>query len=242
MTARIGGFFGEQPQGLHVAHVRSTAYYALQIPEKGIGLNTTALLVLHGWGQNARSFIRKFAPLVRQDILVIAPQAPHQFYLDIETRKVGFGWMTSFDRDRAIADVVAGLDAILDAVEAEHETGPLRPCVLGFSQGVSIAWRYAIHGDRDVAGVVACGGDLPPDVEHVLSTRKPIPALLVHGREDAIVPWSKAESAELVLREQGYLVETNYFDGGHDLPAGLMERLSGWTSEAVHPSESRGEG
>lgn len=228
MTGPSVRYFDDQPEGLHEAQVKTSCYYALQAPDVGITAETTVLVVLHGWGQNARSFIRKFAPLRQHDVLVVAAQAPHQFYLDMETRKVGFGWMTAFDRDRAIANVVAALDAILDSVELEHGTGPLRPCVLGFSQGVSIAWRYAIHGSRNVAGVVACGGDLPPDVEQALPTRKPIPALLVHGREDAIVPWSKAQSAEKTLIEQGYPLETSYFDGGHDLPVDVVSQLLQW--------------
>ena len=233
MTETSGGFFGDQPEGLHVAHVSTSCYYALQLPDSGLNGDTLTLVVLHGWGQSARSFIRKFAPLRRYNVLVIAPQAPHQFYLDMETRKVGFGWMTAFDRDRAIANVVAGLDSILHAVEVELGTAPLRLCILGFSQGVSIAWRYFIHGSRNVAGVVACGGDLPPDVEQALSSQSSIPVLLVHGREDAIVPWTKAQSAESILRDQGYPIETNYFVGGHDLPGSLMERLPEWIAEAV---------
>lgn len=238
MTEPIGGYFNDEPEGLHVVQVHTSGYYALQLPDAGLSAETTTLVVLHGWGQSARSFIRKFAPLRQHNVLVVAPQAPHQFYLDMETRKVGFGWMTAFDRDRAIANVVAGLDTILDAVEAELGTAPLRPCVLGFSQGVSIAWRYFIHGSRNVAGVVACGGDLPPDVERILSSQPSIPVYLVHGREDAIVPWTKAQSAEFVLRKQGFPLETNYFVGGHDLPASLMERLPMWIAETVQHAKN----
>jgi predicted esterase len=242
MNTPTGGFYNDPPEGLEVVQVRTSAYYALQLPEAGVSPETAVLVVLHGWGQNARSFIRKFTALRKHSVLVVAPQAPHQFYLNMETRKVGFGWMTAFDRDRGISNVVARIDAILDSVEVEHRMGAIRPCLLGFSQGVSIAWRYAIHGGRNVSGLVACGGDLPPDVEQALPNRKPVPTMLVHGRQDAIVPWSKAQSAESVLRGHAYPIEVNYFDGGHDLPSGLIERLPGWVTEAVFLSESRGQG
>ena len=236
MTGPFAGYFDDHPEGLHVAQLHTTGYFALQLPDAGVGAETRTLIVLHGWGQNARSFIRKFAPLRQRNILVVAPQAPHQFYLDMETRKVGFGWMTAFDRDRAIPNLVAGLDATLDAVEVEFGAPLLCPCILGFSQGVSIAWRYLVHGRRNVAGIVACGGDMPSDVEHALPTRQSVPVLLVHGREDTIVPWAKAQYAESVLREQGHSLETNYFDGGHDLPTGLISRLPEWIAEAVKQS------
>lgn len=234
MTEPIDGFFNDQPEGLHVAQLRTTGYYALQLPEAGFDAETQTLVVLHGWGQNARSFIRKFAPMRQHNVFIIAPQAPHQFYLDMETRKVGFGWMTAFDRDRAISDVVAGIDSILDGVEEKYGEATRRPCVLGFSQGVSIAWRYLIHGKRNVAGLVASGGDLPPDVDHRLPSHGPLSILLAHGREDTIVPWAKAQSAESRLRELHFPLETNYFAGGHDFPADLMERLPGWFDE-VNP-------
>lgn len=233
MTGPIGNFFGEQPEGLHAAPVRATAYYALQPPAAGIGPDTKALVVLHGWGQNARSFIRKFAPLREWDVLVIAPQAPHQFYLDMETRKVGFGWMTAFDRDRSIANVVTLLDTVLHDVEIEHGAGSPCPFVLGFSQGVSIAWRYAVHGDRAVAGVIACGGDLPPDVEQALPGRDSLPVMLVHGRDDSIVPLSKGEAAKKVLGDLKFTVKSDFFDGGHDLPPGLVTRLPMWMDEVL---------
>lgn len=232
MTEFTGGYFKDQPEGLERVHVRTSNYYALRSPEVPIDDATRTLVLLHGWGQNARSFIRKFASLRGHNILLIAPQAPHQFYLDRETRKVGFSWMTAFDRDRAIDDVVTGLDAVLERVENTLATGPLCPFVLGFSQGVSIAWRYAIHGRRKVSGLVACGGDLPPDVEAALPDRAAFPVMLVHGKDDAIVPWVKAEAAEKVLRERCFPLEANYFDGGHDIPTDLLDRLSRWIGEA----------
>ena len=218
----------EQAEGVHAIPVTSTAYYGLQLPEAGVGPETQVLMVLHGWGQNTRSFLRKFAPLKKHNVLVVAPQAPHQFYLDMETRKIGFGWLTAYDRVRGIADVVSGLDAILATVEQEQSMAPTRPFVLGFSQGVSVAYRYAIHGQRDVAGVIACGGDLPPDVEERLPLRVPFPVLLIHGKGDTVVPWSRSEAADRALRALSYPLETEYFEGGHDLPASLIARFPAW--------------
>lgn len=217
--------------GLRTVPVASTAYYGIQFPETGLDADTRTLVVLHGWGQNSRSFLRKFASLAQHNILVIAPQAPHQFYLDQVTRKVGFGWLTSFERDRGIALGVSALDAILDQVELEAGR-PLLPLLLGFSQGVSMAWRYAIHGAHSVSGVVVCGGDLPPDVEAALPGWEPRPILVVHGRNDAIVPVAKGEAAEVALKGLGLFPETMYFDGGHDVPEALLERLPGWMREA----------
>lgn len=233
MASELKGNMVDGAEGLSTVTVESVAYFATQYPENGLNAETRCLVVLHGWGQNSRSFIRKFDALKQQNILVIAPQAPHQFYLDMATRKVGFGWLTAFDRDRGIATAVTALDTILSHVEGK--TGaPLKPVLLGFSQGVSMAWRYAVHGGRAAVGVIACGGDLPPDVEEVLSVRSRFPVMLVHGKDDSIVPFSKGEAAEAVLLSLGITPETLFFDGGHDLPEGLLARLPGWMEEASH--------
>lgn len=218
----------EEPDGLQFLSVPSTAYYGIQLPEGGVNPETEVLIALHGWGQSSRSFLRKFSSLKSQNILVIAPQAPHQFYLDRETRKIGFGWLTAFDRRRAIPDVIRGLDLVFSRVMGELGLSPITPFILGFSQGVSMAYRYAISGQQAVAGVIACGGDLPPDVEEGLPEVPRFPVLLVHGREDGIVPWSKAEAAERVLRSLSFAVDTHGFAGGHDLPGDLMSSLPLW--------------
>ena len=75
-----------------------SAYYVVQAPDRGIDSETRVLIVLHGWAQNARSFLRRFVGLRESNVLVVAPQGPHQFYLDLETRKVGFSWLTVYDR------------------------------------------------------------------------------------------------------------------------------------------------
>lgn len=236
MVAEQGEITDTGAEGLRTVAVESTAYYATQYPDNGLDPQTRSLVVLHGWGQNSRSFLRKFASLRRQNILVIAPQAPHQFYLDMATRKVGFGWLTAFDRDNGIATAVAALDVILGQVAGE--TGfTLRPVILGFSQGVSMAWRYAIHGGHPAAGLIACGGDLPPDVEKVLPGRAPFPVMLVHGKSDTIVPFSKGEAAEVALRTSGHSPETLYFDGGHDVPPALIDQLPAWMNEVFSPRD-----
>lgn len=228
MATEIGLSTWEGAEGLHAIPVTSTAYFATQLPEAGLGPETRVLVVLHGWGQSAPAFIRKFRGLRGRDVMVIAPQALFQFYLDMESRKVGFGWLTSFDRKRGIADGIGLVDAVLSTVEREHGLPALRPFLLGFSQGVSVAFRYGLYGARPVAGVVACGGDLPPDVEEKLPGTAPFPVMLVHGLQDNIVPPSKAESAERALRANSFPLTTDYFDGGHEVPDAFVQRLPAW--------------
>jgi len=219
----------EQPEGLETVVVSTTAYYAVQEPRAGVDGETRLLCALHGWGQNARSFLRRFGPLRGENILVVAPQGPHQFYLDRDTRRVGFSWLTAYDRNRAMGELVILLDAVLEEVQNTHGiTGS--PCVLGFSQGVSIAYRYKLLAGRPVRGIIACGGDLPPDVHGALSGAKPLDVFLVHGREDGIVPPARADEAEEILAAAGIQPTRFDFDGAHELPQEAVGVIGTWIS------------
>ncbi len=72
--------------------ISHTVYYSAQVSDrKG---PHPLLMVLHGFGQVARQFIKVFEPLARKGILVAAPQAAHHFYTHLEEGKVGFSWLT----------------------------------------------------------------------------------------------------------------------------------------------------
>ncbi|MBX3178044.1 MAG: alpha/beta fold hydrolase [Candidatus Hydrogenedentes bacterium] len=222
-----GGEAWGSPEGIEAVAVRSTAYYVTQAPDRGVGPNTTPLVVLHGWGQSAPSFMRRFRGLAGSDVLVVAMQGPHQIYLDRDTRKVGFSWLTAFDRRRGVADFVNTLDTVMARVRADFGVNA-PPYVLGFSQGVSMAYRYAILSDMEVAGVIACGGDLPPDVADAMPGARRFPVLLVHGRDDAIVPESKCDEAESALAGLSWPHERFSFSGDHEVPSEVVERIAEW--------------
>lgn len=222
-----GGSDWTSPDGVEAVPVRSTAYYVTQAPEAGVGPDTAPLIVLHGWGQSAPSFMRRFRGLKSSDLLVVALQGPHQMYLDRETRKVGFSWLTAFDRRRAVSDFVNALDTVLARVRADFGVSA-PPFILGFSQGVSMAYRFAILSETQVAGVIACGGDLPPDVSDAMPGARRFPVLLVHGREDAIVPEAKCDEAEATLAGLSWPHERYSFTGDHEVPTDVVAQIAGW--------------
>lgn len=121
-----------------------TVYYTLLLPRGAHDSPPALLLALHGWGQTAKRFITDFDRLRDRNILVVAPQGPHQFYLDLSTRKIGFNWLTAYDKERAIADINGYLARLLAVLNEEHPYDASRIFLLGFSQGVPMAYRFAI--------------------------------------------------------------------------------------------------
>ena len=222
------------PISVHRFVIDFSVYYSVlpPAPEHDRGIT---LVVLHGFGQRCDRFIAQFRPLAEAGITVVAPQAPNAFYVKFETRTVGFTWLTRYERDQAIRDVVAYLDRLLDTLHA-RENMPLQPLYfLGFSQGVSMAYRYAVHGKHGVTGVIACGADLPPDVAERLPNARPFRVLLVHGRDDTVVPVSKCEAAEQVLRRHHVPLDRFIFSGGHHIPPEVLPKILDW----MQPPASR---
>lgn len=208
--------------------VPTTGYYAVAAPDAPGDRPPALLVALHGWGQNARKMLRDLAPLRAHNIVVAAAQAPHPFYLDMESGKVGFHWLTRYERDRAVADTNVFLATLIDTLRHTHPFDPARIYLLGFSQGCSMAWRFCVSGAVAPAGMIACGADLPPDVVEKLPGLPPFRTLLVHGRTDHIVPMGKMRDAEAGLRTSGFTPELLEFEGGHEIPREAAEQIATW--------------
>ena len=208
--------------------IETTAYYCVQAAAGGGTTPPRTLIALHGFGQKCKGFMRDFAPLRDRNILVVAPQGPHQFYMQLEPKKVGFNWLTIYEKENSIRDFVAYMDRLLDALDAQY--GPVRDTVflLGFSQGVSMAYRFASSGIIAPRGLIACCADLPADVAEKLPGLTPFPVLLAHAEDDPVIPLSKAEDAEAQLKANAFPVERLRYSGGHALPEEVIGRIGDW--------------
>ena len=67
--------------------------------------------VLHGYGQLAEFFIRKFQHL-SDDYFIVAPEGMHRFYLSGSSGRVGASWMTKEERETDIQDNLNWLNAL----------------------------------------------------------------------------------------------------------------------------------
>jgi predicted esterase len=204
--------------------IRHTVYYAVQAPE-GNGPHP-ALMVLHGFGQRAEEFSKVFASLPAQGILVAAPQGPHHFYPKFPSREVGFSWLTRYERDQSVADFIGYMRQFVELLKNEYAVDLTRLYVLGFSQGVSMAYRFWVHQAAAVRGIIAVSSDLPPDVAMRLEAAPPAKVLLVHGRGDQFVPITKSREAATILRAHSIPVEVLEFDGGHYVPSLAVEKVA----------------
>ncbi|HEX6693325.1 MAG TPA: hypothetical protein VF035_01355, partial [Longimicrobiales bacterium] len=123
---------------LHIA-VQKTARYAVL---GDLADPREVWFVIHGYGQLARRFLRRFTSLVGDGRLIVAPEALNRYYFEtspgVHARDAGIGgtWMTHEDRETEIADYIAYLDQLYHFIIGGAQRVPARVVVLGFSQGV----------------------------------------------------------------------------------------------------------
>lgn len=196
-------------------------------------------IVLHGYGQLARRFLRAFAALDDGTRLIVAPEALNRFYLvaadrgsvPAPERPVGATWMTREDRDTEINDYVELLDAVLAEVGARVDGGldaiP-RLIVLGFSQGTATAGRWLASGRVPARQLVLWGGGLAPEIELGASGPwlRAIPITLVAGDADEYATPAVVGAELERLREAGIDVRRVEFAGGHGIERGTLARLA----------------
>jgi predicted esterase len=137
---------------------------------------------------------------------LLAVQALHPFYT--RAGEVVANWMTSQDRELAMADNLAYIRSVLAAVPK-----PDTLVLIGFSQGASMAARAAAFA-ADCHGLILLGGDIPPDVKDDPAVKLP-PVLLSRGVRD---DWYTEEKfkKDLSFLEGRTRVTPLVFDGGHE--------------------------
>lgn len=189
------------------------------------------IVAFHGYAESAEPALARLRATRGIDRwLRVAVQGLNRFY-QRRTDQVIAGWMTRQDRELAIADNIAYVHAVIDAVAREWP--PTDTLVFaGFSQGTSMAFRAAAASPRTVAGVVAVGGDVPPEISD-RGLQRCGSVLFCRGRADEWYTSEKFSGDIARFRHAGVEPRGLEFDGGHEwndpVAAAVAEFLDGVT-------------
>lgn len=182
------------------------------------------LVGFHGYGENAAIHLEELRRLRgARRWLLVAVQGLHRFYN--RQGQVMASWMTSEDREEAIADNIDFVASVVRAVR--QQAGEAVPLVYaGFSQGTAMACRAAAYAGHRGDGVIMLGGDIPPEIQADEAVRLP-PVILGRGRQDDWYTQEKLEADRAYLERRGIDVEVVLFDGGHEWTDTFREAASG---------------
>jgi predicted esterase len=183
------------------------------------GAGDGLILGFHGYYESADVQMSRLDEIPGSDAwTLVSVQGLHRFYRG-RSHDVVASWMTRQDRELAIDDNIAYVDAVLDAVKGAAWAGVI-VCV-GFSQGAAMAFRAATRARVAAAGIVAIGADVPPDVRDDAARRLP-PVLLIRGSRDELYTQAMFDADAAALAARGTDVNAVTIDAPHD-----------WTADAA---------
>lgn len=189
------------------------------------------LVGFHGYAQRAEDLLEDLGRIPGCEAWTrVSVQALHAFYRP-RTQDVVASWMTRQDRGLAIADNLAYVRRVAGELRASRGGGKL--VFAGFSQGAAMAWRAAAHCGP-CHGLIALGGDLPPDVPKAPALVLP-PMLLGRGLEDMVYPEAQFASDLATLEGLGFHPEAVRFPGGHAWGPGFLEAAGRFLEGILRP-------
>jgi phospholipase/carboxylesterase len=180
------------------------------------------IVLLHGWGANNQDLgdLVPYFKLPEYQFLFPNGTFDHEFS---ETGKMWYSFTGAGQlNDRSMAQLATSRQVLSDWVQSlPDSTGiPLdRTWIAGFSQGGAMTLEIGL--DLPVAGLIVMSGYLHADRSKPTHTAPP--ALIVHGRQDDVVPIAAARSSRDTLIELGINVEYQEFDMGHSIVPEVLD-------------------
>lgn len=182
--------------------------------------------VIHGYGQLAKYFIKKFEVLDPDENFVVAPEGLSRFYLQGFEGRTGATWMTREDRLTDIRNYVSYLDTLYSKVIPPKNTAAIN--ILGFSQGAATVCRWITEGNISFNRLILWAGIFPPDLE-IKAARQSLsdkPVQLIIGDQDDYLTPERIDEMEKISRILQVKPEIIKYSGGHHIDSKILLRLA----------------
>ena len=197
------------------------------------GDHAPTLVLLHGYGSRAEQWLQFEGHIkIPHDGRLVLLQGPLRgpisgsrgwWWLNIE------GHIPEGERLPDFSTANPGGIKVASRLVREYLEDIEGPIVLGgFSQGAMLSGDVAFQTDQELAGVVLLGGTTVNEAGWVerFPGRRRMPIFIAHGRRDTVLPFAIAERFVNKLKTAGLNVTFVPFEGGHEVPAPVIQRLN----------------
>jgi phospholipase/carboxylesterase len=196
------------------------------------------LVLLHGVGGDELQ-LADVGARMPDGVLVALPRGPRT----ISGERLGwFREGLSEDGPQVVEDEAEDargrLLEFLGQLQHRHAIPASHTIVAGFSQGGMLAAAAALTSPQSVAGFAMLCGRVMPELEPDLAPAEALAslhALIVHGRDDDVLPLEWAERAAGRLRALGVAHELRLHDAGHALEPAMEDDLLHWLTAGPRP-------
>ena len=205
------------------------------------GAGPPTLMLLHGYGSSAERWT-PFTHTIRWRLPArfVFPQGP-DVMVRTDGAADGRAWWPldlrsyvppgaslpdlSNARPAGLRDAASRVEDLLD----DRASVPRGPVVLGgFSQGAMVASEVAFRSDTPLSALVILSGTIVDERswESRFHERRGLPVFVAHGRQDRTLPFAAADRLRRKMEAAGLQVTWFPFDGGHDMPADVVDALN----------------
>ncbi len=189
----------------------------------GLPVNAPVLVMVHGYGDSGRGFIR-MAQRLRVPFRVVLPDGP------IKMRGHSRSWYR-IRSPKAHEDVrrSGGLLAkLLQEIARRWPEAP-KPILGGFSQGGVMSYHMAARYPGLLSAVYPIAGYLIPEtfLPPIAPPNAP-PMLVVHGSRDGVVRYLLGETAIQRFRSRGWDIQHFRHEGRHEIPTAAILESRRW--------------
>ena len=195
----------------------SKTYRFFSIPSENNSKNL--LVALHGYGQLAAFFIKKFNAC-SNDYTILAPEGPHRFYKSGYSGHVGASWMTKEAREDDIKDNINWLTEWLTDHLKENTYDKI--ILLGFSQGGATAARWYYNNPSQFDQLILWASVFPPDISKP-KMKLPNNNLYVVGKNDEFINDEMRLNEVKFYQKIGF--DTHVYDGNHDIDPFVIQQI-----------------
>jgi len=172
------------------------------------GHTKSLMILLHGLGSNGDDLF-SLVPYFKKTLPDTHFYAPDGIE-PCDMGPFGYQWFSLQDRraevtKRELEHAIPAIIKVIDTKKAELGLEDKDVILCGFSQGAMVSLYLALSQKNPYKAIVAFSGALmQPSLIHNIKT----PICLIHGKEDAVVPYSNMDAAHKTLKALGVFVDT----------------------------------
>ena len=179
------------------------------------------IVILHGWGANAEDVASIVPFLQLSGYHFVFPNAPFPH----PNSPIGRAWY-DLSQDNMYEGLTESRELLIDCLQSlENSTGiPLNKTILsGFSQGGAMTLDVGLK--LPCCGLISMSGYLHSDIQNTATPATNIlpPVLIMHGKQDAVVPLQAAQKSRYVLESLAVPLEYYEFEGGHQISSQMLD-------------------
>lgn len=209
----------------HLTVQRTARYYSLgELTDQ----TTHVWFCLHGFGQLASFFSKKFTGLDDGKTLIVVPEGLSRLYLNGEYERIGASWMTREDKQHEINDFLNYLNALYDLVLKSQNANELHVTILGFLQGAATVCRWLNAGHIRADRLILWAGFFSNGISDMIDPANvaDVETHYVYGTQDEYFELIGDVNAykDRLLTEVPNLKITA-FEGGHRVEPDVLRQL-----------------